>query len=75
MLRDVAQVVARLTGGQEAAGSSPVIPIPARSRDAPLFLYLPAGLWKRRRLQKRRERGCRFLNAVKGFIPLWKGPR
>ena len=26
MLRDVAQVVARLTGGQEAAGSSPVIP-------------------------------------------------
>ena len=24
--RDVAQVVARLTGGQEAAGSSPVIP-------------------------------------------------
>ena len=25
-LRDVAQVVARLTGGQEAAGSSPVIP-------------------------------------------------
>ena len=40
--RDVAQVVARLTGGQEAAGSSPVIPRKTLPLSGEFFYAFPS---------------------------------